>query len=281
MSSILQMIGETLREARRRKIFLIVPIMSLGFIAIYAIGNYYAFRDASGISGSVDTRSLAGATLVGLSMFVSLFLGSALGIFLSFSLVRGDAEVGTLQQLVVRPLARRGVLIGRFVGASLICATYVLIMYALSVGVIGIVGDWWPDPLFAPGVTLALGVCVVIALTLLGSCFLTALSNGIVMFMLYGAALLAGLLGQLGNALNSVGLETTARVVSRLLPFEALYQAALDKLTAGTTGLARVIVQLGPLGGAEPGGPGLTLFVGGYVAAVLALAIRVFERRDL
>ena len=167
MNSILQMIAETLREARRRKIFLIVPIMSVAFIAIYGVGNYYAFRDTSGISGSVDTHSLAGATLVGLSMFVSLFLGSALGIFLSFSLVRGDAEVGTLQQLVVRPLARRGVLIGRFVGASLICVTYVLIMYALSIGVTGLIGDWWPDPLVAPGMTLALGVTVVIALTLL------------------------------------------------------------------------------------------------------------------
>jgi hypothetical protein len=101
------------------------------------------------------------------------------------------------------------------------------------------------------------------------------------MFMFYGAALLAGLLGQLGNALNSSGLEMTARVVSRLLPFEALYQAALDELTAGTTGLARVIVQLGPLGGAEPGGRGLMLYVCAYIAAVLVVAVRVFERRDL
>jgi Cu-processing system permease protein len=281
VSSVLQMVGETLREATRRRIFLIVPLMSLGFIAIYALGNYYAFRDSSGIIASVDRRALAGATLVGLSMFVSLFLGSALGIFLSFSLVRGDAEVGTLQQLVVRPLARRGVLIGRFVGASLICTTYVLIMYGVSVLVTALMGHWWPDPLLSPGMTLALGVNVVIALTLLGSCFLTALSNGIIMFMIYGAALLAGLLAQLGNALNSAGLEMTARVVSRLLPFEALYQAALDELTAGTTGLARVIVQLGPLGGAEPGGAGLNLYVVAYVAVVLWAAVRLFERRDL
>ena len=48
-------------------------------------------------------RPSSGATLVGLAMFVTLFLGTVLAVFLTLSAVRGDAERGLLQPLVVRP----------------------------------------------------------------------------------------------------------------------------------------------------------------------------------
>ena len=57
---------------------------------------------------------LTGSTLLGLSMFVTLFLGTVLAVFLTLNAVRGDAERGLLQPLVVRPVgpehaaARRG-----------------------------------------------------------------------------------------------------------------------------------------------------------------------------
>ncbi len=283
MSSVWTIARQTLKECRRRRVFLLVPLMTLGFLALYALGNYFAFREsadrASGIP--VDTQVLAGATLVGLAMFVTLFLGSALAIFLTFNTIRGETEIGTLQQLVVRPVARYGMLVGRFLGASLICVTYSLVLYFGSVLVTGFIGDWWPDPWFLPGLQIGAGVVVVAALTLLGSAFMTSLANGIVMFMVYGAGLLAGLLGQLGEGLNSSGLSTTGRVVSYIFPFEALYQSGLHSLTSATSGLERVVVQLGPLGGAQEGGAFLSWWVLVYVVGVLGSTIAVFNRRDL
>jgi Cu-processing system permease protein len=121
----------------------------------------------------------------------------------------------------------------------------------------------------------------VIALCLLGSVYLSALTNGIAMFMVYGAGLLAGLLGQLGDALGSETLARTGRVASWVLPFEALYQAGLNALTSSATGLTRVIVQLGPLGGAQAGGPLLPLWAVVYLGTVGAVALLSFARRDL
>ena len=71
------------------------------------------------------------------------------------------------------------------------------------------------------------GVVVIAALSLLGSVFLSATANGIAVFMLFGAGLAAGLLGQIGDALSVETLEDVATVSSWLLPFEALYQAGL------------------------------------------------------
>ena len=285
MSSIWTIAKLILRECLRRRVFLVVPIATVGFLALYGLGNHYAFesvRDRPNIGGGfVDAQVLAGATLVGLSMFVTLFLASALAIFLTFSTIRGDAEQGLLQPVVVRPVARSGLLIGRFVGTSVVTAVYTTFLYAAAVTITWVIGDWHPDPLFASGLAVVLGVEVVIALSLLGSSIANALPNGIGMFMVYGGGLLAGLLAQLGQGLSSPSLETTGRVASWVLPFEALYQAGLYSLTSSTSGATRVVVQLGPLGGAAAGGWTLVAWSVGYIALVGAIAVAVFARRDL
>ena len=75
--------------------------------------------------GAVDPQALTGATLFGLAMFATLFLGAVLAVFLTLGVVRGDAERGLLQPLVVRPLGRGALLLGRFAGAASVCAAYV------------------------------------------------------------------------------------------------------------------------------------------------------------
>jgi len=76
-------------------------------------------------------------------------------------------------------------------------------------------------------------------------------------------------------------LEDVAKVTSWLLPFEALYQAGLHGLTAETSGITGVIVQLGPFGGAQEAGPGLWLWTVVYLALIGAGARAAFARRDL
>jgi ABC-type transport system involved in multi-copper enzyme maturation permease subunit len=288
MNAIWTIARHTVRECVRRRVFLVVPVATVGFLALYAIGNHFAFRNILGgdtttgfAGGLVDQRALAGATLVGLGMFMELFLASSLGIFLTFSTIRGDAEQGILQPLVVRPVARSGVVIGRFVGASIVCALYAAFLYLATVLITWVVGSWAPSPLLLPGVMMTAGVEVIIALSLLGSTLLTALPNGIAMFMLYGAGLLGGLLGQLGQVLSSPSLQTTGRVTSWVLPYEALYQAGLNYLTSSATGLTRVVVRLGPLGGASAGGPLLGVWAVVYVIGVGMGCIALFGRRDL
>ncbi|HYN90708.1 MAG TPA: hypothetical protein VER75_02215, partial [Thermoleophilaceae bacterium] len=76
-------------------------------------------------------------------------------------------------------------------------------------------------------------------------------------------------------------LEDVAKVSSWLLPFEALYQAGLHGLTKEASGVTGVIVQLGPFGGAQEGGPGLWLWALAYLGLVGAAARLAFARRDL
>ena len=110
---------------------------------------------------------------------------------------------------------------------------------------------------------------------------LASTANGIAVFMVFGAGLTAGLLGQVGEALSSGTLEDVARVASWALPFEALYQAGLAQLTADTVGFTRLAIELGPFGGAQAANPLLWLWALAYLGLVGAAALAAFKRRDL
>jgi Cu-processing system permease protein len=274
-----------LQEAIRRKVFAVVLLLTIAFIGLFWLGTDEAFETTAGLEPDSETGLevdvLAGATLFGLAMFGTLFLGTVLAVFLTLGAVRGDAERGLLQPLVVRPLGRSTLLLARFLAAATVCVVYVLAVYAATMLIVRAVGGWWPDEVVRPGVQLAAAVVLLAALSLLGSVVLSATANGIAIFMLFGAGLIAGLLGQIGEAISSETLIDVAERASWVLPFEALYQDGLHRITADTVGFTRFAVSLGPFGGAQAGGGLLPLWAATYLALVGLLALVLFARKDL
>jgi ABC-type transport system involved in multi-copper enzyme maturation permease subunit len=285
VSGALTIAGYALRESTRRRVFLVVLVLTVAFLVLYGVGTRAAFdsidAEAAGAALNVDDKVLTGSTLLGLAMFTTLFLGCVLAVFLTLGAVRGDAERGLLQPLVVRPLGRSALLGGRFAAAAGVCGVYVAVVYTASMVITGIAGGWWPADPVSPGLGLVVGVTLIAALSLLGSIFLSANANGIAVFMTFGAGLAAGLLGQIGDALNVDTLENVAQVASWLLPFEALYQGGLNSLTESVGGNTALIVQLGPFGGAQQAGPLLWPWTAVYLGLIAAAARLAFARRDL
>jgi Cu-processing system permease protein len=278
-------IGYSLAESLRRRVFAVVIALTTAFLVLYALGAHFAFEEVEDLrldeAALLDEQALTGGTIFGLAMFAVLFLGSVLAIFLTNGVVRGDAESGLLQPLVVRPIGRPTMLVARYLGAVATTTVYVLVVYAATVAITEVTGNWTPGHVVLPGLALAGGVAIVAALSVLVSVFLAATAQGIAVFMLFGAGLVGGLLGQIGDALGSRNLERIADVAELALPFEALYQAGLHLMATDASGITRAIIQLGPFGGADPAGAGLALFSAAYVAVVLVLAVVAFGRRDL
>jgi ABC-type transport system involved in multi-copper enzyme maturation permease subunit len=181
----------------------------------------------------------------------------------------------------VRPVGRSTLLLARFIGAAGICVAYVLTVYFAAMAITGLTGHWWPDRILWPGVELAAAVLIVIAISLLGSVVLSGTANGIAVFMLFGAGLVAGLLGTIGHALNSHAVKHASTIAAWALPFEALYQDALRMITANASGLTGFLLQLGPFGGAYVHGWGIRVWAAAYLVAVLAFAVAAFSRRNL
>lgn len=282
MSALRAIAALGLQEALRRRVFLIVALLTVAYLGLYGLGTWKAFDeiDEPVIKG-IDARIVVGATLLGLNMFGTLFLGTILAVFLTLGAVRGDAESGLLQPLVARPVPRWTLLVARFASAAFLCGAYVIVVFLAAAAITWWFGDWWPDRTVMPLVALAGAVAILCALSLAGSVFLSSTANGIAVFMLFGAGLLAVLLGQIGEAFRSDTLTDVGTVASWLLPFEALYQSALGALTADTGGATRFAINLGPFGGAEDFGPLLWPWALVYTTCVGALAVRAFSRRDL
>jgi ABC-type transport system involved in multi-copper enzyme maturation permease subunit len=181
----------------------------------------------------------------------------------------------------VRPVGRSTLLLSRFLAAAGVCALYVAVLFTVETVTTGLVGGWWPDNVVAAGAELAFAVVIVVALSLLGSIFLTATANGIAVFMVFGGGLVAGLLAQIGRAIGSDTLRSIGRWASWVLPFEALYQDALHLITSGTTGFERFALELGPFGGSSGGGLGVVAWAAAYLLLAGAVGLAAFARRDL
>ena len=112
-----------------------VLVLTVGFLVLYAVGAHFAFRDARHFAAGqkiVDPNAFTGATIFGLALFAILFLGAVLAVFLTLGVVRGDAETGLLQPLIVRPLGRATMLGRASRGAAAISAVYVLVVYVAA-----------------------------------------------------------------------------------------------------------------------------------------------------
>jgi Cu-processing system permease protein len=285
VSVVLTIMGYGFREAVRRKVFAVVVLLTAAFLVLFWLATRYVFMRLSTIQPPagvhVDTRTFAGAFLLGLAMFATLFLGVVLAVFLTLGVVSGDAERGLLQPLVVRPVGRSTLLLSRFLGAAVVCIVYVLAVYGIALAIIDLAGSWTPPAPLVPGLELAFGVVIVIALSILGSVVLSSTANGIAVFMLFGAGLTAGLLGTIGHALSSPTIEHASKIAAWALPFEALYQDGLRLISSNASGLTGFLLQLGPFGGAYVHGWGVRVWAVGYLCAALALALVLFSRRDL
>jgi Cu-processing system permease protein len=273
-----------LQEAVRRRVFLVVALLTVLYLALYGLGTWRAYQEvdpAAKAGLGIDRGLIVGATLLGLSMFGTLFLGAILAVFLTHGTVRGDAERGLLQPLLVRPIPRRTLLLARFGAAALVSGAYVIAVFVIAAIITWWFGGWWPDRMIEPALALAGAVAIICALSLAGSVALSATTNGIAVLMIFGAGLLAGLLGQIGEAIRSETLSDVATTACWILPFEALYQSALGAITADTMGLTRFAIDLGPFGGARDFGPLLWPWAVVYLGLIGLLALRSFGRRDL
>lgn len=272
-----------LQESVRRRVFVVVLVLTLLFLALFTLATVEAFNAQAPFGGgdSFSPHAITAVTMNGLGVFASLFLATVLAVFLTLGAVRGDAERGLLQPLVVRPLGRREFLLGRFVGAGSVCIAYIVLLYVVVLLIVHQAGGRWPDHAIGPGVALAAAITILVGMSLLGSVFLSATANGIAMFMLYGAGLVSGLLASIGAALNAQTVLTIAHDISLALPFEGLYQAGLHALGSNEAGLTRVLVNLGPFGSSHSNSVGFDVWAAVYFAVVGVLAVIGFERRDL
>lgn len=282
----------TLREAVRRRMIWGVLGLSLIFVLLY----YFGFAQVKseflrieaqrvgrggrpgGATGQILTFELVATIMVGLGFYTVNFLAGVMTIFASVGTIAGEIESGTFQAIVPKPIARWELVVGKFLGFAGMIVAYIALMSGAVLLIARIVANYTPANFLAGTALVMLVSLILLALTVLGSTIFQTMANGVVVFMLYGGALLGGLLETLGGVLNINSLVNTGVVTSLILPSDSIWRLASSILQPNSQ--LRFDSPI-PIAVASPPSNAMIVYAIAYIAVLLGLAVLSFRRRDL
>jgi Cu-processing system permease protein len=294
--SVLVVARWTVLEARRRRLVLAGVVLSVAFVALFAVGFalLYASQERAGadpgaLGGALEAREelLAMSTiLVVLGLYGVQFLAALLGLFLGVASVSPEIDSGALHAVLARPLSRLQYLLGRFLALAGLLAAYVVVMSTALLLVARVVAGYQPGDASRVVALMVLEVLILLAVSLLGSTVLPTLANGVVMLALFGLAWLGGIIGFVstippGNEL----MANLGTAVGLLLPADAVWRgASFHLLPPSFLALSSFAngEEVGlPFGSTSPMTGAMLAWALAYPVACLVLAVAAFRRRDL
>jgi Cu-processing system permease protein len=266
----------TFHEARRRKMVLAALLMGGLFLLLYGLGVGLIDRNMRDEPISAVQLRFSHNLLLIAGLYVVHFLTVMLAIFASVDTISGEIASHTIQTLVTKPVRRWQIVLGKWLGYAAMLLLYLgllgggifLVMYLL-------VGYIPPNPLIGL-LMLMLEALVLLSLSMLGGTRLSTLTNGVVLFMLYGVAFIGAWVEQIGALLQSHAAVNIGIITSLLMPVEALWRRASYLMQPPIMSSIPT-----PFSGTSPPSQAMVIYAALYVAAALGLAMRVFSRRDL
>ena len=278
--NVLQIARITFLEARWRKIAWAVILLGLAFLLVFTAGFYFMWRDLNQTGLITSVRFLEPVNFFLLAgMYGIAFLGVALALLISVDTLAGEITSGTIQTLVTKPLRRWEVVAGKWLGLAVLLSLFIILMCAGLMGIVYGITKYLPHNPIPAVLLIVLEGLIVLTLSILGGTRLGSLANGVVVFMLYGLAFIAGWIEQIGAVLRNDAAINTGIVVSLLMPSEAMWKRAAYLMQPPV--LSNLGFDATPFGAASTPSPLMVWYAVGYVVVLFLAAVRLFSARDL
>ena len=229
-----------------------------------------------------DVRLLAVGELLLAGLYAVSNIAGLLAIFMAAGTISQEVEQGTLQSILAKPVSRTQVVLGKWLGGTLMLATYVAVTGAVAAGIVWWQAGYLPAQLPLGLLLLTLKTTLLYSLTMVGSSLVPAITTGIVMLIVYVVANVTGMIEQVGVAIGSETMVRIGVIASLLIPSDALWKmgAAVMQPPNPLPALG-LQMSLGPFGVVNPPSVWMGLYAILYTLAALALAARIFSQRDL
>jgi ABC-type transport system involved in multi-copper enzyme maturation permease subunit len=276
--SALTITRHTFQEAHRRWVMWAVVLMGVAFLGLYAIGLWLIQREFDRNVG-IRTGEIfeAGDFFLLAGLYAVDFLVVVLAILVSVDTISGEIASGTIQTIVTRPIRRWEVVVGKWFGLAAMLGLWSVLMSAAV-----IVLSWWitgyvPQNPVQGVALIALAGIIALTISIAGGTRLSTLTNGVLVFMLYGLAFIGGWIEQFGALLRNQTSVNFGIWISLLMPSEAMWKRAAYLMEPP------VLRQLGVHPFAAVSAPSVAMVVYAllFVLGVLGLAVALFSRRDL
>lgn len=279
MSQILTIARLTFFEAARRKILLAALILSALFLVVYGIGFNYIHTDIQRQTGNglLFLQEIHNfLTLAGL--YAVNFMTIMMTGLTSVDTISGEINTGTIQSLTTKPMRRREVILGKWLGFMFMLTLYVLLMAGGVQGIVYVIGDYVVTGYWRGLALIWLNGALMLSVSFVGGSMLSTLANGVLVFGLFGVAFVGGWIEQIGALIKNEAAVNIGIISSLILPGEALWKRAAFEMSSP------VVTALGfsPFtSGQSVPSPIMIWYAGAYALGMLFWAIWAFSRRDL
>ncbi|MDO8671417.1 MAG: ABC transporter permease [Dehalococcoidia bacterium] len=271
----------TFHEALRKKVVLAAAVLSFAFLALYALGFHFFVTEAARsvrVSGTASIFAREFGVLVMMGLYVVNFFGGLLAIFTAVGTISGEIESGTLHAVVPKPIRRWEIMVGKWLGYAIMLSVYVFVMAWGVIGLSYVQNGYLPSQPLYGSCLMVLVSLLLLSLTFAGSAIFTTVTNGIVVFMLYGIASVGGMVEGIGTLIQSEILLNIGIVSSLIVPSDVIWKSATYFLQPRLFDLIPVPT---PFSSVSPPSLPMIAYAIGYCVVVLLAGIKLFQQRDL
>jgi len=273
----------TLREAVRRKLLWSLAGLTIA-IAVLTAWGFSRLADASPVTGPLEMVGVSQVLV--LLAFMFSFVLAMTAVFAASPAIGPEIESGLLLAMLARPIRRGDVLLGRWLGLSLVLVVYALVAGYLEIGAVAATTGYLPaEPVLAP-LYLAGQTLVLLTLAIVFSTRIASVAGGAVAVVAYGLAWMAGIMGGIGDTINSDVLRWAGLVTHVILPSDILWRGSVFALSPTEQvlkegGIDGRVFQVSPFYASSPPGPLWLTWCVVWIVAALAVGIVLLRDREV
>lgn len=275
----------TIREAARRRVLWVLIGLTIVSVAVTGWGTErLASLARAGDVPELQIQVGVSQVLI-LVAFMFSFVLAMTAAFLGAPAIAADLESGVALALLARPIRRADLVVGRWLGLTIVVAAYSIASGLLEIGVVGLLtGHTPPEPWIAV-VFLAGQATVLLTIALLFSTRLPAIASGAICVVLYGLAWMAGVFAGIGRVFGVDVFVGVAQASRWLFPSDGLWRGVIyglePPLVVFEATRAGVPAEANPFYASAPPPIGFIAWSIVWIALVVGLAVWSLNRREI
>ena len=277
MRDILVIAQLTLHEALRRRILTAALICGAAFLTLFGAGLYFMQDEIARESSTALERRVILNILTLAGLYAANLLVVMTAVLLPVDTLSGEIGSGVIQTLAAKPIRRRDIVLGKWLGHWLVMAFYLALLAGGVLLIARVFGRFTP-PRIEQGIPLMLFEgTLLLTLSIAGGTRLSTITNGMLVFGLFGLAFIGNWVEQIGTLADNDAARYVGTVASLVMPSESLWQLAASRMQP------TLMRELGasPFSPLSVPSPAMLWWTAGYVLLALALGLRAFQKRPL
>ncbi|EHQ89189.1 ABC transporter permease [Desulfosporosinus youngiae] len=276
----------TFKEALRKKLFILVAILTLIYLIIFGAITYSVVNEFSTQGGpnTVNAIEVASTIVSFHGFYFSSMLVAFLTIMVSVGSISSEIESGVIHSIITRPLKRSSYVLGKYLGLGVLSVSYAMFLFAAIIIIcalfqLPVVRTLEPLNVLKGLLFFTLEPLAILSLAIFGSAAFKTLSNGIVVVSIYMLGLIGGVVEQFGSMLENQSLISWGIISSLISPFDLIYRQMLSS-TLSNIGVTNPFQAASEMTSTAPS-IWMLIYTFAYIPGLVILAIRKFRLKDI